>query len=137
MIEFHLDTHSGVPAYLQLVQQVKQALRLGMLNVGDQLPTVREVVEQVIINPNTVLKAYRELEHEGLVVSRQGQGTFIVRTLAATSLASHAALRRSLTRWLREAREAGLDDESILALFTATFREAAVNASAAESEGTA
>ncbi len=137
MIEFHLDTHSGVPAYLQLVQQVKQGLRLGMLNVGDQLPTVREVVEQVIINPNTVLKAYRELEHEGLVVSRPGQGTFIVRTLAATSLASHAALRRSLLRWLREAREAGLDDESVLALFTATFREAAGNASAAESEGTA
>ncbi|HET9110972.1 MAG TPA: GntR family transcriptional regulator [Ktedonobacterales bacterium] len=137
MIEFHLDTHSGVPAYLQLVQQVKQGLRLGMLNVGDQLPTVREVVEQVIINPNTVLKAYRELEHDGLVVSRPGQGTFIVRTLAATSLASHATLRRSLLRWLREAREAGLDDESVLALFTATFRDAAGNASAAESEGTA
>ncbi|HEY7849864.1 MAG TPA: GntR family transcriptional regulator [Ktedonobacterales bacterium] len=131
MIEFHLDTHSGAPAYLQLVQQVKQALRLGMLGVGDQLPTVREVVERVIINPNTVLKAYRELEREGLVASRPGQGTFIVRTLATTSLASHAALRRSLTRWLRDARTAGLDDESILALFTATFRDAT------ESEGTA
>lgn len=137
MIEFHLDVHSGIPPYLQLVQQVKQALRLGLLEVGDQLPTVREVVERVVINPNTVLKAYRELEHEGLVASRPGQGTFVTRTLAATSLASHAALRRSLSRWLRSAREAGLDDESILALFTATFREMTGDAPTAESEGTA
>ena len=139
MIAFHLDTHSGVPAYLQLAQQVKQALRLGMLNVDDQLPTVREVVEQVIINPNTVLKAYRELEREGLVVSRPGQGTFIVRTLGVTSPARLAALRRSLTRWLRDAHTAGLDDESVLALFTATFRDAASAArdGDAESEGTA
>lgn len=123
MILFHLDTHSGVAPYLQLVQQVKQALRLGLLQVGDQLPTVREVVEKLAINPNTVLKAYRELEHDGLIVSRPGQGTFVVRTLAGTSLASHAALRRSLGRWLRRAREAELDEESILALFMATFRE--------------
>ena len=138
MIAFHLDTRSGVPAYLQITQQVKQALRLGMLNVGDQLPTVREVVEQVIINPNTVLKAYRELEREGLVASRPGQGTFILRTLGATSLASQAALRRSLLRWLTSAHEAGLDDESILALFTTTFREGAWSAATTtESEGTA
>ena len=133
MIEFHLDDRSGVPPYLQIVQQVKQALRLGLLSVGDQLPTVREVVEQLVINPNTVLKAYRELEHEGLVSSRPGQGTFVLRTLAATSLASHAALRRSLVRWLQSAREAGLDDESILALFNSTLWETRV----AESEGTA
>ena len=133
MIEFHLDDHTGVPPYLQIVQQVKQALRLGMLGVGDQLPTVREVVAHLVINPNTVLKSYRELEHEGLIASRPGQGTFVVRTLAATSLASHAALRRGLARWLRSAREAGLDDESILALFNATFREAQRD----ESEGTA
>src|SRR5215467_7144837 len=123
MIEFHLDTHSGVAAYLQLVQQVKQALRLGMLSVGDQLPTVREVVGQITINPNTVLKAYRELEREGLVASRPGQGTFVQRTLAGTSLESHAALRRSLVRWLQSAAEAGLDEESVLALFMSTFRD--------------
>lgn len=133
MIEFHLDTHSGVAPYLQIVQQVKQALRLGMLQVGDQLPTMREVVAALVINPNTVLKAYRELEHEGLVGSRPGQGTFVLRSLAGASLASHTALRRSLTRWLASAREAGLDDESILALFSATFRESQT----AESEGTA
>jgi GntR family transcriptional regulator len=122
MIEFHLDSSSGVPPYLQLVHQVKQALRLGLLGVGDQLPTVREVVKRLVINPNTVLKAYRELEHEGLVASRPGQGTFVLRSLAATSVASHAALRRSLARWLRTARAAGLDDESILALINTTFR---------------
>src|SRR6266699_1652596 len=93
-----LDNHSGVAPYLQLVQQVKQAQRLGLLKVGDQLPTVREVVAQITINPNTVLKAYRELEREGLVVSKPGQGTFVQRTLAGTSLSSHAALRRSLVR---------------------------------------
>jgi GntR family transcriptional regulator len=123
MREYHLDSRSGVAPYLQIVQQVKQALRLGYLQVGDQLPTVREVVEKLAINPNTVLKAYRDLEHDGLVASRPGQGTFVQRTLVGTSLASHAALRRSLVRWLRSAREAGLDEESILAIFTATFRD--------------
>ena len=123
MIEFHLESQSGVAPYLQIVQQVKQALRLDILHVGDQLPTVREVVEKLVINPNTVLKAYRELEHGGLITSRPGQGTFVVRTLAGTALASHASLRRSLARWLQSAREAGLDEESILALFNATFRD--------------
>lgn len=122
MIEFYLDTRSGVAAYLQIVQQVKQALRLGMLAVGDQLPTVREVVEKVAINPNTVLKAYRELEREGLITSKPGQGTFVLRTLGASSPASLAALRRSLARWIASAREAGLDNESVLALFMSTFQ---------------
>jgi GntR family transcriptional regulator len=76
----------------------------------------------VVIHPNTVFKAYRELEHEGLVASRPGHGTFVIRTLPATSLASHAALRRGLDRWLASAREAGLDDESILALLHAALR---------------
>ncbi len=140
MIEFHLDSSSGVPPYLQLVHQVKQALRLGLLGVGDQLPTVREVVQRLVINPNTVLKAYRELEHEGLVASRPGQGTFVLRSLAATSVASHAALRRSLARWLRTARAAGLDDESILALINTTFRDTTQDAhvgEGAEGEDTA
>src|SRR5215472_16534582 len=124
MIEFHLDNLSGVVPYLQIVQQVKQALRLGLLEVGDQLPTVREVVAQITINPNTVLKAYRELEREGLVESRPGQGTFVQRTLAGTSLSSYAALRRRLVRWLHSAYEAGLDNESVLALFLSTFQDA-------------
>jgi GntR family transcriptional regulator len=125
MIEFHLDARSGVAPYLQLVRQVRQALRLGVLREGDQLPTVREVVAQTAINPNTVLKAYRQLENEGLVGVRQGVGTFVTRTLAGASLAAHGPLRNDLRRWLAKARLAGLDDESIEALFQAAFRSAA------------
>ncbi|GAA0548326.1 GntR family transcriptional regulator [Actinomadura livida] len=125
MIEFHLDSGSGVSPYMQLVRQVKHALRLGLLRVGDQLPTVKDVVAQLAINPNTVLKAYRELEHEGLVAPRPGVGTFVTRTLAGDSLAAHGPLRKDLQRWLAKARLAGLDDESIEALFMTTFRSAA------------
>jgi GntR family transcriptional regulator len=125
MIEFHLDARSGVAPYLQLVRQVRQALRLGLLREGDQLPTVKEVVAQMAINPNTVLKAYRQLEHEGLLGVRQGVGTFVTRTLAGASLAAHGPLRDDLRRWLAKARLAGLDDESIEALFQTTFRSAA------------
>jgi GntR family transcriptional regulator len=124
MIEFHLDTRSGISPYMQLVRQVRQALRLGLLDVGDQLPTVKDVVGSIAINPNTVLKAYRELEHEGLVAARPGVGTFVTRTLSDESLASHGPLRRDLQRWLVKARRAGLDDESIEALFQDTFRSA-------------
>ena len=124
MIEFSLDSRSGVSPYLQVVQQVRQALRLGMLEQGDQLPTVKDVVATLAINPNTVLKAYRELEREGLVAARPGVGTFVTRTLADGSLASHEPLRRELARWLAKARRAGLDEESIDALFTSTFRNA-------------
>lgn len=124
MIEFHLDLRSGVSPYQQLVRQVRQALRLGLLREGDQLPTVKEVVAQLAINPNTVLKAYRELEHDGLVAARPGRGTFVMATLADTSIASHGPLRRELEKWLVKARRAGLDDESIEALFTNTFRAA-------------
>lgn len=125
MIEFVLDTTSGVSPYLQVVQQVRQALRLGMLREGDQLPTVKDVVARLAINPNTVSKAYRELEREGLVTARQGVGTFVARTLADASLAAHEPLRRKLGRWVAEARLAGLDDESIRALFDRTLRDAA------------
>jgi GntR family transcriptional regulator len=124
LIEFHLDSTSGVSAYQQIVKQVRHSLRLGLLELGDQLPTVKDVVAQLAINPNTVLKAYRELEREGLVAPRPGVGTFVVRTLTDNSLASHAPLRRDLDRWLAKARRAGLDDESIEALFLTSFRSA-------------
>ena len=124
MIEFHLNDRSGVSPYLQLVQQVRRAMRLGLLREGDQLPTVKDVVARLAINPNTVLKAYRELEHAGLVSARPGLGTFVTATLSDASLAAHGPLRRDLHRWLVKARAAGLDDESIEALFEATFRAA-------------
>jgi GntR family transcriptional regulator len=125
VIEFHLDSRSGVSPYLQIVQQVRQAMRLGLLHDSDQLPTVKEVVAQLAINPNTVLKAYRELEHEGLASARPGVGTFITGSLAGESLAAHGPLRRALQTWIAKARRAGLDDESIEALFQSSFRSAA------------
>jgi GntR family transcriptional regulator len=124
VIDFHLDVRSGVSPYQQLVQQVQRALRLGLLSVGDQLPTVKEVVARLAINPNTVLKAYRELEHLGLVTPRPGLGTFVSRSLADDSLAAHDELRGDLLAWLGKARRAGLDADSIEALFLTTFRKA-------------
>jgi GntR family transcriptional regulator len=125
VIEFHLDGRSGVAPYLQLIHQVRQALRLGLLHQGDQLPKVKDVAAGLAINPNTVLKAYRQLEHEGLAAARPGIGTFVTGTLDGGPLAAHGPLRRDLQRWLAKARRAGLDDESIEAMFASTFRSAA------------
>jgi GntR family transcriptional regulator len=125
MIEFHLDARSGVAPYLQLIHQVRRALRLGLLREGDRLPTVKEVAAGLAINPNTVLKAYRELEYEGLAGVRPGIGTFVTGTLSDASLAAHGPLRQDLRRWLARARRAGLDDENIEALFQDAFRASA------------
>jgi len=125
VIEFHLDARSGVAPYLQIIQQVRHALRLGLLSVGDQLPTVKDVVAVLAINPNTVLKAYRELEYEGLAAARPGVGTFVTGTLSDGSQAAFGPLRRDLERWLAKARRAGLDDDSIEALYRDTFRAVA------------
>jgi GntR family transcriptional regulator len=125
VIEFHLDPRSGVAPYLQIVQQVRQALLLGLLSEGDQLPTVKQVVSKVAINPNTVLKAYRDLEREGLVTPKPGVGTFVTRTLGQASLTEHGPLRRELAAWLGRARDAGLAEAEIEALFTSTFRSTA------------
>src|SRR5262245_7470031 len=122
LIEFHLDGRSGVSPYLQLIHQVRHALRLGMLREGEQLPTVKDVVGRLAINPNTVLKAYRELEYEGLVAARAGVGTFVTKSLADGSLAAHGPLREDLKQWLARARQAGPDEESIEARFLDTFR---------------
>jgi GntR family transcriptional regulator len=125
MIEFHLDARSGLSPYQQLVQQVRHALRLGLLSEGDQLPKVKDVVASLAINPNTVLKAYRELEHDGLVSARPGVGTFVTGTLNGASFAVLGPLRQDLRRWLGKARKAGLDEESIEALLMSTFRDSA------------
>ncbi len=122
MINFRVDSHSVVPPYLQIVQQVRQALRMGVLEVSDQLPTVREVVSATAINPNTVLKAYRDLEREGLIEARAGHGTFVLRLPPGPPPGTHTRLGRSLARWVREARDAGLDDESMEALLRVTLQ---------------
>ena len=122
-VEFRLDPVSGVPTYLQLVHQVEHALRLGYLQPGDRLPKVRDVVASLAVNPNTVLKAYRELEVKGLTAGRPGQGTFIVATLNEVALPQLTALRRSLLQWLGAAEAAGLDGDGMVALFTSALRD--------------
>ena len=122
-VAFRLDHASGVPTYLQIVQQVEEALRLGFLAPGDQLPTVKEAVQALAVNPNTVMKAYRELEHRGLAAGKPGQGTFIEGELRRVGLAEQAALRKSLLTWLRTAQDAGLDGDGIAALFATSLRD--------------
>ena len=121
-ISFQLDAGSGIPAYLQLAEQVKQALRMGLLGVGDQLPTVKQVVAEVAVNPNTVLKAYRELERDGLVEGRQGLGTFVRRRPAGPPPGTQARLAGGLARWIEGARAEGMDDEAIESLVRSTLR---------------
>lgn len=123
MIVFRLDPKAGVAPYMQIAQQVKNALRLGMLKVGDQLPTVKEVVGSLAINPNTVLKAYRELEREGYLQGRPGLGTFVLKGIDGPPPGARLALRRSLQRWLKSASDAGLDHEDVAALFETTVRD--------------
>jgi GntR family transcriptional regulator len=134
-IVFTLDPASGVPTYLQLVHQVEHALRLGYLTLGDQLPKVREVVADLAINPNTVMKAYRDLEGKGLTAGRPGQGTFIKSTLGQIDLASMTGLRTSLLAWLSDAGASGLDQDGIVALFTSTLRDFAGRRETGSSRG--
>jgi GntR family transcriptional regulator len=130
VLDFRIDTRSGVAPYAQLVAQVKQALRLGWLQPGDKLPTAHEVAASVAINPNTVQKAYKELEYEGLVAGRPGQGTFVRRSLSQTTPASVTALTRRLERWIAAARAAGLDEDGVMDLVRATMRDFSLEDSA-------
>jgi GntR family transcriptional regulator len=123
VITFRLNTHSGVPPYLQIVQQVRQALQVGILQPGDQLPTVKEVVAHIAINPNTVAKAYRELESVGIAEGRTGSGTFVKQRPAGPSPAIQEALSQDLEGWIAKARQAGLDEESIEALVRVTLHK--------------
>jgi GntR family transcriptional regulator len=123
-MQFHLNPTSGVSLYMQLIQQVQQGLQFGILKAGDRLPAVKDVVAQVAINPNTVLRAYRELEHDGLVVSRPGLGTFVAPVIPpALAAASYRSLRADLERWIQDARSQGLDDRRLAALVEHVLRE--------------
>lgn len=126
MFVFRLESGSGVPPYLQLVHQVRQAVLLGYLQDGDRLPMIREAVEQLAINPNTVSKAYRQLEQDGLISAKPGVGTFVTGSPgAAIPPAQYSALRRGLERWLASAQEAGLDADAVSALIAVVRRETA------------
>ena len=123
MVEFRIDKASGLPAYLQLARQVREALRLGWLEPGDRLPTVRDVVTTSGVNANTVLKAYRELERAGLLEARQGSGTFVKATLGSVDPEVMERVRAKLVDWVDEARAAGLEDEDIDALVGSVLAE--------------
>src|SRR4029077_2452592 len=124
VMQFHLNQRSGVSYYLQLINQVQQGLQFGILKTGDRLPTVKEVAAQTAVNPNTVLRAYRELEHDGLVVSRPGLGTFVANLMPpALAADSYRVLRAELERWIRKARVHGVDDQRLAALFEHVLRE--------------
>jgi GntR family transcriptional regulator len=125
VIDFHLNSKSGVASYLQLIRQVRLALRLGLLQAGDQLPTVKDVAGSLAINPNTVLKAYRLLEYEGLVAAKPGVGTFVTKTVSDASVAAHQALSLELSAWVGHARRAGLDLDDMEGLFQRAVQSAA------------
>jgi GntR family transcriptional regulator len=130
VLTLHLSAHSNTPAYVQIVQQVRQALLAGVLRPGDRLPTVKEVVGELAINPNTVLKAYRELEHQGLVEGRQGVGTFVLRRPDGPPPAAQAALARSLARWVASAHDAGMDPAGMQSLLQSTLLASSMEATA-------
>lgn len=123
MIVLRLNTHSGVPPYLQIVQQVKHDIRFGLLKEGDKLPSVKEAVTMTAVNPNTVFKAYRELENQGIVRGQAGLGVFVLRQPIMPSSEVQAELATDLDGWLHKAQQAGLDDEGIEALFAITMRK--------------
>ncbi|MDX3096283.1 GntR family transcriptional regulator [Streptomyces sp. ME01-24h] len=131
-MEFRIDRRSGIAAYQQIVQQTKQALRLGVLMPGDRLPTAKEVAETSAVNPNTTLKAYRELEREGLVEPRPGLGTFIRRSLARPQAGADSPLRGELEAWMARAQQAGLEREDVAALVAAVLQERYAGATAAD-----
>jgi GntR family transcriptional regulator len=121
-IEFRLDPASGLPTSQQLVQQVEHALRLGYLKPGDQLPKVRDAVASLAINPNTVLKAYRELDLDGIVEGRRGQGTFVSSQPPPLQPDRVDALRATLRNWVDSARAAGFDEDAMAELFADIVR---------------
>src|ERR1017187_827802 len=125
MLDFYLDARSGVSTYMQIVHQVQRAVRCGLLTPGDRLPTAREVVASLAINPNTVLKAYTQLEHEGIAYSRPGVGTFIADTAPApVSATEQRRLRPGLDAWVERARAAGLSGEAVWSLVDSAIENA-------------
>ncbi|GAA2572585.1 MULTISPECIES: GntR family transcriptional regulator [Streptomyces] len=123
VVEYRIDRRSGIPAYVQIVRQTEQALRMGVLRVGDKLPTAKEVVAATAINPNTVFRAYRDMEQAGLVRSRRGLGTFVTRSLARPGAEDDSPLRADLAAWVARALAAGLGRDDVLALVTAALEE--------------
>ncbi|MER7048477.1 GntR family transcriptional regulator [Streptomyces jumonjinensis] len=123
MMVFRIDRRCGIPTYLQIVRQVEQALRMGVLTVDDRLPTAAQVAADTKVNPNTTLKAYRELERAGLVEVRQGAGTFVTRSLAEPRTGPDSPLRARLTDWMHQARDEGMSGDDVGGLLSTVFEE--------------
>jgi GntR family transcriptional regulator len=123
VIEYRIDRHSAVAPYMQIIEQTRWALRLGTLTEGDRLPTAKEVVASTAINPNTVFKAYRELEREGLVEMRRGVGTFVRLSLFTSDTVEDSPLRAALAAWMDRARLVGLEYADVEAMFVAVSQQ--------------
>jgi len=132
---FRIEAGSDVPLYRQLVQQVRRDVMLGRLRPGDQLPSVKDVVDALSVNPNTVVKAFGELEHQGVLVRRQGVGTFVAAAPSLASLAVEPKLQSALARWVDRARADGLSAEQIRMLVEVALDEPAAGQAGREAAG--
>lgn len=113
-----VDPRSGVPIYLQIIEQIKRSIALGVLRTGEQLPTVKQLALDLTVNPNTVARAYRELEREAVIETATGRGSFIrADDLAASPRVAADIGRDALEVALREAKAVGLDRDEVRALF--------------------
>ena len=117
---FRPNPSSGVPIYLQLMEQVKHAIETGALRPGDQLPGMRPLAEELVINPNTVAKAYRELEHEGVIELRHGAGAFVSGNAGTKKLTDKVRAGQAIVAAaVEKLRARGVTDEEIRRLFEA------------------
>jgi GntR family transcriptional regulator len=114
---FHVDTASRLPIYQQLVQQVREAVARGDLQPEDRLPSVRQLAEELVVNPNTIARAYTELERAGILISRPGLGIFVAQPRTElTREARHRRLTEALDHWLTEAVHLGYADDEVVRL---------------------
>src|SRR6187397_964820 len=117
---FRPNASSGVPIYLQLMEQVKHAIETGALRPGEQLPSIRPLAEELVVNPNTVAKAYRELEHEGVIELRQGAGAFVSDKAPTKKNADKLrAAQTTVASAIEKLRERGVTDDEIRRLVEA------------------
>jgi GntR family transcriptional regulator len=134
-VKLHISSHDGVPIYLQIVNQVKYLVASGRLEAGEELPPIRTLAEQLLVNPNTVARAYRELEHSGVVTKRRTAGTYVSDT--TSPLARRERLRivtERIDALLAEARQMNIDTETLVELIQE--RDDAMAAAAAKSKET-
>ncbi|HHX77871.1 MAG TPA: GntR family transcriptional regulator [Firmicutes bacterium] len=122
-MKFFINHRSGVPIYLQLIQQIEKGMAANILIPGEQLPTVRELALELTINPNTVARAYRELEARGLITSHQGRGTFVASNIVANPAQKEKIITAQISELVREAGQLGITPARLKELFTKCLEE--------------